>query len=176
MPSGTWARSARSALPREPEASRNSHAPAHAAGNDAPLIGERAATRGRMATEGGDERAGVKRRHQFSLHFFHQERARLRRRPLIGEPAAKRGRSATESGDERAGVKMAVIRSRSCFAHGCAHHRSTLQRPRRATRPGTRTRVSILIRRRRPPRRVVPQRTRRNAGAARRNVAMRPPV
>jgi len=29
--------------------------------NDAPLIGERAATRGRIATEGGDEHAGVKR-------------------------------------------------------------------------------------------------------------------
>jgi hypothetical protein len=30
------------------------------AGNDAPLIGERAAARGRRATEGGDERAGMK--------------------------------------------------------------------------------------------------------------------
>jgi hypothetical protein len=31
-------------------------------GHDAPLIGERAATRGRSATEGGDERAGGKTR------------------------------------------------------------------------------------------------------------------
>jgi hypothetical protein len=31
------------------------------ASDDAPLIGERAATRVRIAAEGGDERAGVKR-------------------------------------------------------------------------------------------------------------------
>jgi hypothetical protein len=31
------------------------------AGHDARLIGERAATRGRSATEGGDDHAGVKR-------------------------------------------------------------------------------------------------------------------
>jgi hypothetical protein len=30
------------------------HAPASVAGNDVPLIGERAATRGRIATECGD--------------------------------------------------------------------------------------------------------------------------
>jgi hypothetical protein len=30
-------------------------------GNDTPIIGERAATRGRSATQGGDEHAGVKR-------------------------------------------------------------------------------------------------------------------
>jgi hypothetical protein len=32
------------------------------AGHDAPRIGERAATRGRIAMKGGDERAGVMRR------------------------------------------------------------------------------------------------------------------
>jgi hypothetical protein len=42
------------------------HAPASAAGNDAPLIAERAATRGRSETEGGDEQAGVKRRYPFA--------------------------------------------------------------------------------------------------------------
>jgi hypothetical protein len=36
------------------------HPAAFAAGNDAPLIGERAATRGAGATEGGDEGTGVK--------------------------------------------------------------------------------------------------------------------
>jgi hypothetical protein len=35
------------------------HAATVVAGNDAPLIAERAATRGRIATEGGDERGGV---------------------------------------------------------------------------------------------------------------------
>jgi hypothetical protein len=35
--------------------------PASIAGTDAPRIGERAATRGRGATEGGAEHAGVKR-------------------------------------------------------------------------------------------------------------------
>jgi hypothetical protein len=34
-------------------------------GNDAPLIGERATTRGRIATEGGDEHAGVVRVYLF---------------------------------------------------------------------------------------------------------------
>jgi hypothetical protein len=34
---------------------------------DAPLIGERAATRGRIATEGGDEQAGARRRYPFAL-------------------------------------------------------------------------------------------------------------
>ena len=51
------------------------------------------------------------------------------------------GRGAMEGRDERAGVKMAVIRSRSSFAHRCARRRSTAQRPRRTTRPGTRTLV-----------------------------------
>src|SRR6202042_560378 len=36
------------------------HTPACVARNDAPLIGERAATRGRCATAGGDEHAGLK--------------------------------------------------------------------------------------------------------------------
>jgi hypothetical protein len=36
------------------------HAAAFVAGNDAPLIDERAARRGRIATKGGDEHAGVK--------------------------------------------------------------------------------------------------------------------
>ena len=38
---------------------------AHVAANDTPLIDERAATRGRSAMEGGDERAGAKGRYQF---------------------------------------------------------------------------------------------------------------
>jgi hypothetical protein len=38
---------------------------ARVAGNDAPLIGRRAATRGRIAMEGRDGRAGVKRGHSF---------------------------------------------------------------------------------------------------------------
>jgi hypothetical protein len=42
------------------------HASAFVAGNDAPLVGERAATRGRSATEGGDERGGVKDRSPFA--------------------------------------------------------------------------------------------------------------
>jgi hypothetical protein len=37
------------------------HRSACVAGNDVPLIGERAATRGRSATEGGDEHAGMRR-------------------------------------------------------------------------------------------------------------------
>ena len=43
------------------------HPSAFVAANDAPLIDERAATRGRSATEGGDERAGAKARYPFAL-------------------------------------------------------------------------------------------------------------
>jgi hypothetical protein len=39
------------------------------AGNDAPLVGERAATRGRSATEGGDEPVRCERRHPLALQF-----------------------------------------------------------------------------------------------------------
>jgi hypothetical protein len=39
------------------------HPAASVAGNDAPLVDERAATRGRSATEGGDEHAGVNGRY-----------------------------------------------------------------------------------------------------------------
>ena len=46
--------------------------------NDAPPIDERAATRGRIATKGGHERAGVKRRYQF------RPRAGLRAEKLAG--------------------------------------------------------------------------------------------
>jgi hypothetical protein len=44
--------------PREPKSFPHSHAPAFVASHDAPLIGERAGTRGRIAMEGGDEHAG----------------------------------------------------------------------------------------------------------------------
>jgi hypothetical protein len=46
---GAWARPGSS-----PTARGTGGALQSAAGNDAPLIGERAATRGRIATEGGD--------------------------------------------------------------------------------------------------------------------------
>jgi hypothetical protein len=39
----------------------------HPAAHDAPLIGERAATRGRIAMEGGDEHGGVEELLPFSL-------------------------------------------------------------------------------------------------------------
>jgi hypothetical protein len=43
------------------------HAAAYVAGHDAPLIGEHAATRGRVAMEGGNARAGVRDRTSESL-------------------------------------------------------------------------------------------------------------
>jgi hypothetical protein len=46
--------------PREPDELARPHTRL-VAGNDAPLIGDRAATRGRSAAEGGDERVGVRR-------------------------------------------------------------------------------------------------------------------
>jgi hypothetical protein len=87
------------------------------------------------------------------------------------------GRGAMEGRDERAGVKMAVIRSRSIFAHRCARRRSTAQRPRRTTRPGTRTLVGTCGRLRSRPRHAARQRTRRQrAGASQGEVAMRRPA
>jgi len=46
--------------PRDWISARRPHKAACVAGHDAPLIDERAATRGRSATEGSDERGGVK--------------------------------------------------------------------------------------------------------------------
>jgi len=40
------------------------------ADNDAPRIGEHAATRGRIATEGGDEHAGASERYSFERAFW----------------------------------------------------------------------------------------------------------
>jgi len=54
------------------------HAPACVAAHDTPLIGERAATRGRIATEGVDEHSLVKRRYPFAR----QPRERNVRREL----------------------------------------------------------------------------------------------
>jgi hypothetical protein len=97
------------------------------AGHDAPCIDERAAARGRSATEGGDEHAGVNR--VLSVRGFSLSKTSVAHNatrdthargwragyattfvagddvPLSGERAAARGRSATEGGDERAGAK-----------------------------------------------------------------------
>jgi len=51
------------------------HSVAFVAPNDAPLIGGRAATRGRNGTEGGDAHAGVKRRYPFELQPREPDRA-----------------------------------------------------------------------------------------------------
>jgi hypothetical protein len=45
------------------------HPSAFVAGNDAPLINERAATRERGATERGDEQGGAKRRCPFEIQL-----------------------------------------------------------------------------------------------------------
>ena len=87
------------------------------------LIGERAATRGRVAMEGGDERGGANGGYSFALQPLEPDRPAEPRAvggaalpeglderfasapvlfvagndaPLIGERAATRGRSATE--------------------------------------------------------------------------------
>src|ERR1035438_6882687 len=63
------------------------HSAARVAGNEALLIDERAATRGRSATEGGDENAGVKRRYPFDRASSRSSRelASVPRRNARGE-------------------------------------------------------------------------------------------
>jgi hypothetical protein len=56
------------------------HAAASAAHNDAPRIGERAATGGRSAIDGVDERAGAKRRYPFALGLTNRIERREPRR------------------------------------------------------------------------------------------------
>jgi len=99
---------------------------AHVAHDDAALIVERAATRGRGATEGGDERGDVKRR-SVRAGALWQLRSRTSRvdyisvsrlrsaafvagngPPLIAKRAAPRGRNAMECGDEHGGAKNAL--------------------------------------------------------------------
>jgi hypothetical protein len=98
------------------------HPPASISGNDAPLIGARAATLGRGATEGGDEHGGVRRAlirsssgsseplcpMGLAEYFASAPGPSVARHhaPLIDERAASRGRAATEGGDEHAGAKM----------------------------------------------------------------------
>jgi hypothetical protein len=103
------------------------HAPA-SAGNDAPCIDERAATRGRISTECGDAHAGSKSASSvrapawrtFTAKRRDQGRARWlvhpaafvagSDAPLIGERAATRRRIATEGGDAHAGMKREAQR------------------------------------------------------------------
>jgi hypothetical protein len=68
--------------------------------NDAPLIGERAATRGRVATERSGEHARAKARYPFGLASRTVSSCNAL---LIGERPAARGRVATEGGDEPPG-------------------------------------------------------------------------
>jgi len=89
---------------------------ASVAANDAPLIGDRAATRGRGAIEDGDERGGAKgavapppfetaandaTRDTQARQHTHPPSSR-QRRAAHHERGASRGRSITEGGDEHA--------------------------------------------------------------------------
>jgi hypothetical protein len=157
---------------------------AHVAANDTPLIDERAATRGNrkgrwsgthyafpappfrsaewhvgtvapdFETQGGlDER--------FASALAH---VAANDTPLIDRRAATRGRGATDGGDERTGARSALLVGVQ-----------PRERPRRATRPGARTLVDDLLRRRQQcaaQSANAPQR----AGASQSKVAMRAPV
>jgi len=84
--------------------------------------------------------------------------------PLIDRRAATRGRGATDGGDERTGARSALLVGVQ-----------PRERPRRATRPGARTLVDDLLRRRQQCAAQsgnAPQR----AGASQSKVAMRAPV
>jgi hypothetical protein len=77
--------------------------PSAVARHDAPFIGERAAARGRSATEGDDAQAGAKRALRAS-----SGQASWIDTPLISQRAATCGRSATECGDEHGDVNNAL--------------------------------------------------------------------
>jgi hypothetical protein len=119
--------SAAIATPTANDAPRDSAA--FVSGNDTPLVGERSAARGRSATDGGDEHAGVKR----PLTRWRGGFVARHGTSLIGERAATRGRGATEGRDEHASVKR-----------GFSFVRPPTERLRRTTRPGTRTLVNDL--------------------------------
>ena len=109
------------------------HAGASVAGNDAPRIGERAASRGRGAAEGGNECAGLKGAIRSRSNFlavatphrpsgsdegFAPAAASFagNNAPLIGERAPQRGGVARRGGgDEHAGT----MRPRSVRAPAC---------------------------------------------------------
>jgi hypothetical protein len=59
--------------------------------NDAPPIDERAATRGRIATKGGHERAGVKRRYPFARQPRESDRTAGTSTPLAGTGPTEAG-------------------------------------------------------------------------------------
>jgi hypothetical protein len=84
------------------------------------------ATRGRSATEGGDEQAGVKSVHPFE-HQLANARSQRRDQGRVRASmttmrrssacAATRGRSATEGSNEGIGYEERAIRSRSSLAN-----------------------------------------------------------
>jgi hypothetical protein len=86
--------------------------------NDATLIGERVATHGRSATDGGDERASVKSRHSFerqalvvSRRYAHGERrdqGRARSSMTYGPAWASRGRLGRRNDAPRIGERGAT--------------------------------------------------------------------
>jgi len=162
------------------------HATAFVARNDASPIGEGAATRGRRATEGGDERAGARRalsvrdptlqrlaqphcpNDWINLSRPHPPAVVARHdAPLIGERAATRGRVATEGGKERGGAKGSVI---------CSSSRPRAPRARRPPSAShNATPASNGATREAHARQLYPLRTTRpatRAGAARRKAAM----
>jgi len=121
------------------------------AGHDAPLLDERAATRGSSATEGGDERVGVTSRYPSNSIFV-----------AAAEPHRPNGRH-----------ERFVLRAPALVAR----HRSKPERPRRTTRPGTRTLVDDALGRlhRRNDAPLIGERPRR-AGVAQRKVAVSSPA
>jgi len=120
--------------------------------HDAPLIGERAVTRGRVATEGGDEPPGEPNSLPLSA-FSH-----LRFMQHYAPEATTHGRSGTEGGDEPAGVERAL----SVRAPARGHTRPT-------TRPGRVRSPVHSVRLRRRQRRATHRRKRRNARAHRKH-------
>ena len=122
-------------------------------GNDAPLIVERAATRGRSAAEGGYEHAGVKKAAAVApptvSNLSARRQPRDQGRTLVDEPAGRRRIMCTRppSSPARCAVDRRTSRNAGALRWNVrryAHERPKPQRPRRTTRPGRRTLVEDL--------------------------------
>ena len=120
--------------PRCPRDWMSASRPHPAAVVDAPLIGARAATRGRSPTEGGDERAGAECRYLFELQ------------PPESEQALARANVQTETSAARVAHACRRRTRRLCRRQRRAAHRRTRRnaRARRKMAMGTAMRSGAL--------------------------------
>jgi hypothetical protein len=122
---------------RRPKPITENSESAFVAGHDAPLIGEPAATHGRSATEGGDERAWVKK-------------AIIRSISSLANRATRRG-STTERPRRTARPGTRTLVGTLARLHRCTMRRSSTNTPRRAGASQRKVAMRTPVRRARHP-------------------------